>query len=229
MTRNTLWAILTVAVLGSVGLLSQSCLILRQPVYTLSGLVTDPEAQCPVAGAVVTIEGLTDRTDARGHYQLGGITPGTETLTVLAEGFGDFSMPIQISDADKTFDVCLEYDYIWGGTSLGLDVCRADIPSLKISGATIRAVNLDLPLLPIRQFVTQGDRYLDVVALRRGDHYRVEASHLQYYDTSRTLVTSGLQELLEVGMRALQVEPKVGTTGLSKNPGTFGDTSLFSW
>ena len=57
------------------------------PVANLYGKVIDAETGYPLSGVKVTIDGLTDYTDASGNYGFTGLPPGSYTLTFEKDGY----------------------------------------------------------------------------------------------------------------------------------------------
>jgi len=56
-------------------------------VANLYGVVTDADTGYPIAGVMVTIDGLVAYTDAGGNYAFEGLTPGSYTITFEKEGY----------------------------------------------------------------------------------------------------------------------------------------------
>lgn len=62
----------------------------------------------PVEGAVVTLYGKTDTTDAEGAYSFGGIPQTQWDLEVTADGYRSFTAPLPINDDVVVYDVELK-------------------------------------------------------------------------------------------------------------------------
>jgi PKD repeat protein len=83
---------------------------------TLQGTVKDGMSAAPVAGAVVSIAGLTVTSDAQGHYAVGDLLTGTYTMGVTAAGYQALTLT-GIS--------------VFGGETTTLDI---PLPSLSVGG-----------------------------------------------------------------------------------------------
>lgn len=75
----------------------------------ITGTVTDRQSDSGVDGAVVLLRGtlLHSRTTERGRFRLGGVPPGTYTLTVLALGYSPDSLRDLTVAEGETRDVAL--------------------------------------------------------------------------------------------------------------------------
>lgn len=63
----------------------------------LEGLVLSAGQRAPIAGAVVEAGGQRASSDAQGHFELGGLTPGAITVAVTAAGY-------RLSSRDATLE-----------------------------------------------------------------------------------------------------------------------------
>lgn len=57
------------------------------PVANLYGMVTDIYTGAPLAGVLVTIDGITTMTNASGEYMFAGLIPRSYTITFEKEGY----------------------------------------------------------------------------------------------------------------------------------------------
>ncbi len=57
------------------------------PVANLYGVVTDAETGAPLAGVLVSIDGLSLTTNAGGYYMFTELPPGSYTITFEKEGY----------------------------------------------------------------------------------------------------------------------------------------------
>jgi outer membrane receptor protein involved in Fe transport len=62
----------------------------------LRGIVHDPQHR-PVAGAQVTVHGVTVASDANGEFQIGDIPEGDYTVTVSAQGFQSLARQVTVT------------------------------------------------------------------------------------------------------------------------------------
>ena len=53
----------------------------------LFGKVVDSETGLPVSGVLVTVDGANTYTNSSGDYAIGGLTPGSYTVTFEKEGY----------------------------------------------------------------------------------------------------------------------------------------------
>lgn len=65
---------------------------------SVSGAVTDQDGA--VAGAVVTLNGKQAVTNAEGKFEINGLTSGTYTMTITADGYQNATQEVTIADAD---------------------------------------------------------------------------------------------------------------------------------
>ena len=61
----------------------------------------------PVQGAVVTLAGKTGTTGSAGGCSIASIIEGTYTVTVVADGFEDYSDSITVTSSDTSFTISL--------------------------------------------------------------------------------------------------------------------------
>ncbi|MFW5878643.1 MAG: carboxypeptidase regulatory-like domain-containing protein, partial [Myxococcota bacterium] len=110
---------------------------------TVSGSVLDALTGDPVSGALLSIQslGATAMSDRDGEFTFRLLPPGTHTVTVSAEGYGEQSMEVTVVDADvEGLEILLGRD---GG-------------SLSLSG-TVTIVGLDLPVQGASVALTGGE------------------------------------------------------------------------
>jgi hypothetical protein len=79
--------------------------------FTLEGVVSDDRTAAPIAGATVqtvggSSSGKTSSTDASGHYVLSGLTSGSITVRVTANGYDALEQNVTIA-ANATADLKL--------------------------------------------------------------------------------------------------------------------------
>ncbi|MED4051937.1 carboxypeptidase regulatory-like domain-containing protein [Priestia megaterium] len=73
---------------------------------TITGQITSSETQQPIQGALVEVldaQGevvATDRTDTFGNFTIQGLTPGTYTLRISAEGFASYIEQVVVEAGD---------------------------------------------------------------------------------------------------------------------------------
>ncbi len=64
---------------------------------TVAGVVTDADTGDIIPGAIVSIGGgYTDTTDSNGYYEISNITTGTYPITVMADGYSDYTGSITV-------------------------------------------------------------------------------------------------------------------------------------
>ncbi len=68
---------------------------------TVSGTVTDESGQ-PVAGATVAVQSERTTTDSDGSYELPGVSAGTQTLGVDAQGYEATTREVQVETDSRT-------------------------------------------------------------------------------------------------------------------------------
>ena len=62
----------------------------------------------PIEGAVVSLYGRVDTTDAEGAYSFSGIPQLQWDMTVTADGYRSFTGPVNVNDDDVVYDVALK-------------------------------------------------------------------------------------------------------------------------
>lgn len=111
-----------------------------QTVRDVHGTVSDQTGAVLVDASVVLDDGkghrYITRTDNRGRYQIEAIEPGAYTLTVVGEGFSDFSQSIDLTAGrSRLFDVKLKLEF-----KEQVEVTIPSLPdltSLRISGKAL--------------------------------------------------------------------------------------------
>jgi hypothetical protein len=90
----------TIFLAGAVHLIAASAAIAQARIV---GVVRD-SASKPIAGAEISVEDMTRTatSGAKGEFQLGGIKPGTITVTVRRLGYAPVSTVIRVADGDNT-------------------------------------------------------------------------------------------------------------------------------
>jgi hypothetical protein len=75
-------------------------------IATLQGLVIRADTYLPVAGAVVSIDGVSLTTRSDGTYAISGLRPGDAILSAERPGFRPFSMHVSL-DGARTVNILL--------------------------------------------------------------------------------------------------------------------------
>ena len=79
---------------------------------TLSGAITQSEANLPLAGALVVIDELRleTRTGEDGRYQFNNVPPGQYHVGVRAEGYSTRRTEVTIGTTPATLDIAIDFD-----------------------------------------------------------------------------------------------------------------------
>jgi hypothetical protein len=75
-------------------------------IATLQGLVIRADTYLPVAGAVVSIDGVSLTTRSDGTYAISGLRPGDAILSAERPGFRPFSTHVSL-DGARTVNIFL--------------------------------------------------------------------------------------------------------------------------
>jgi hypothetical protein len=74
--------------------------------YTLTTNVTDETTGDPIEGAAVEVDGKKETTNANGLAQI-DLSYGEYKVSVSADGYGNASAPVNISNSDSSLDIAL--------------------------------------------------------------------------------------------------------------------------
>ncbi len=78
---------------------------------SVQGFVRRNSDGTPISGARVMISGMTDYTDATGHYQLPSIPQGNQNIQVYADGYELYSQAFYMYSSDKQIQINLYKSY----------------------------------------------------------------------------------------------------------------------
>jgi hypothetical protein len=81
---------------------------------TVTGQVLNSTDNSPVPAATVQIGEETATADGDGRFEIPKVKTGEQSVTVTAEGFGDFSDTLTVERGDNSFTVALENGQILG-------------------------------------------------------------------------------------------------------------------
>jgi len=80
-------------------------------VYTVSGRVFDGSSQLPLAEAAIEVPGHASTVSANdGSFAIQGVPEGASELHVRAQGFRDFSLPLEAAKGDAPLEIALARD-----------------------------------------------------------------------------------------------------------------------
>jgi hypothetical protein len=85
--------------------LETKSIIVKLPLGTIVGNVTDASTGLPIAGATVTAGDYTNISDANGYYVMSGVTPGNYTVAVSAAGYESASQHNRVVVSGETVTV----------------------------------------------------------------------------------------------------------------------------
>lgn len=75
-----------IAIMG-IAIISQLVVAAPTGTATFYGKVTDSSNSLPISGALVTINGVSQYTNADGDFSMSGLTPGAYSGTITKEGY----------------------------------------------------------------------------------------------------------------------------------------------
>jgi hypothetical protein len=99
---------------------------------SISGLVTDLETNQPIGSVKITVAGMTDYSDANGHYQLPTVPQGQQTVTAEKVNYDPFSGTTYLYSADKKYDIAMTWKMprISSGTASYSDIGNPTVTAL---------------------------------------------------------------------------------------------------
>jgi hypothetical protein len=92
---------------------------------TVSGIVTSKAQGAPLAGATVTIGGLSAKTSSDGHFSLAKVPTGKATMQVGKHGFAPVTLPVEVKKTTGPITVTLEDGILSGKVSENAVVVQA--------------------------------------------------------------------------------------------------------
>lgn len=190
---------------------------------TVQGVVRDENFQ-PIAGAVVTIGGVSGTTDANGAFSISGVAVGTQVVAASAEGYQSTSFTTEISPDMEPLTIVL---FSGTATPPGLPYNLAGTVTLAdaadASGVTVTLLRTDGQTV-VDTFVTDSNG--EYQFLEPPGTYIVRVTKQGYVGQERTVtippggqVVQGVDFVLQVE-RSLSSGRSVGPCGLARS-GTY--------
>ncbi|MBF0430161.1 MAG: carboxypeptidase regulatory-like domain-containing protein [Fibrobacteria bacterium] len=104
---------------------------------SIQGLITGPDSTTPLEGAIVTVAGLSDTTEADGLYSIEDVPVGSQQVTAVADGFLTVSRVASVESNQTTIDVNFSLnEYVGSSSALVSDI------SYSLSGGKNQDKNL---------------------------------------------------------------------------------------
>ncbi len=165
---------------GSPTVFNVSLAPVEKNVGTLLGKVIDKETGNPIAGAVISVEGVGSvQTDQSGLYRLENIPVGGKTVKVAAPGYKETAEVIKIAKGDNVKNFALEPMVVKG--SLLITVVDKDNKK-PISGATVTFLQGN-----VGPFTTDESGAVSVKDLPTGT-YTIKVEARRYAPQQKTVV-----------------------------------------